>query len=103
MHQLPALRKHSCKPLCSACSNVIVAHVEVSQLPTLTQHSYNPLCPDCSETRFATEVKVHQRWSLRQHSCKTLCICSFHFTLRQLECCDSTPDCHRRELPQNEL
>jgi hypothetical protein len=50
------------------------------------------------------EIKVQQRlgWALRQHSCKNLCIFSYHFTVRQLECGDAAPGCHRRELPENE-
>ena len=35
-------------------------------------------------------IEMSQRWALHQHS-KPLCILSFHFTLRQLECRDAAP------------
>ncbi len=52
----------------------------------------------------ATEIKVHQLPALSQHFCKTLCILSFHFTARQLECADAAhPGCRHRELPHHDL
>ena len=34
---------------------------------------------------------MSQRWALHQESYEPLCILSFHFTLRQLECDDASP------------
>jgi hypothetical protein len=95
-----ALLKHSCKPFCPACFDIIFTEIEVHQLPALSQHSCKGLCPGCSEVMIAAEIKVRQRWALRQNSCKPLCIFSFHVTARQLEFADVAPGCHCRELPQ---
>ena len=103
MNQRWALRQHSCKPLCPACSDLIAAEIEVHQLPALRQHYSKPLGPACSEIIIAAEIKVRQRWTLSQNSCKPLYIFSFHITLRQLECADAAPCCHQFELPKNEL
>ena len=46
--------------------------------------SCKTLCPACSDCIVA-EIKVRQRWALRQHSCKHLFILSLHFTAAQLE------------------
>jgi hypothetical protein len=67
------------------------------------EHSCKTLCPSCSDKTIAAEIKVHQRWALLQHSCKPLCILSFHFTARQLECGDAALGCQLFQLPENEL
>ena len=59
--------------------------IEVHQLPALSQHPCKILCPGCSDIKIAAEIKVSQRWALRQHSCKPLRILSFRFTARQLD------------------
>ncbi len=60
--------------------------------------------PLVTVTIIATETQVRQSWALHQHSCKSLCILSFHFTALQLEFDDAAPGCHqegvREELNQ---
>ena len=81
--------QHSCKALCPGIVDPIIAEIEASQRWALCQPSgKRPLCPGCSEVVIVAEIKVRQLWALHQHSCKALCILSFHVTARQLECAD---------------
>jgi hypothetical protein len=69
--------------------------IEVSQHPGLSQHSCKmrqsrvlTLSPQFRNYHCLSDQGA-SALSLRQNSCKTLCISSFHFTARQLECGDA--------------
>ena len=67
-----ALRQHSCKALCPACTNPIAVEFEVSQRWALPQHSCKTLCPSIADV-IAAEIEVSQRSEMCQHSCKAPC------------------------------
>ena len=66
-----------------------------------------PLTLRCTSSRHCpstpASLSAHTKKGRSSNSCKDLCIFSFYFTLRQLECGDEVPDCHCLELSQNEL
>jgi hypothetical protein len=75
----------SSTPLCRVWSDFIAeVEIEVSQRWTLRQHYCKTLCPGCSDVIEAA-MEMSQRWALPQHSGKTLCPGCFDAIASEIE------------------
>ncbi len=74
--------------------------IEVSRHSELCQTSCKP--PESvGSNPTVPEIEVSRKWTLHQHSWKSLCIIPFHFTVSQLEYDDVTRGCQRFEFKTN--